>query len=196
MPRMDSFELDSQGAPLQTLQLQLLGGFSARLDGAELPSERWPSLRAVQLVQLLSLQPLRRLARDLVMDALWPQLEPDASSANLRKAVHHARHALGRHDAVRVHGGEVLLWPGRPVMVDAEDFERVANAALSQRDAAACAEAAHTYGGALLPGSLYEAWTVAARELLHARHLELLRVAGQWDAVHNWSPPMKPRTAR
>ena len=188
MPRMDSFELDSQGAPLQTLQLQLLGGFSARLDGAELPSERWPSLRAVQLVQLLSLQPRRRLARDLVMDALWPQLAPDASSANLRKAVHHARHALGRHDAVRVHGGEVLLWPGRPVMVDAEDFERVANAALSQRDAAACAEAAHTYGGALLPGSLYEAWTVAARELLHARHLQLLRVAGQWDAVAQLEP--------
>jgi DNA-binding SARP family transcriptional activator/tetratricopeptide (TPR) repeat protein len=185
---MDSFELDSQGLPLQTLQLQLLGGFCVRLDTAELPSERWPSLRAVQLVQLLGLQPQRRLARDLVMDALWPQLEPDASSANLRKAVHHARQALGRHDAVRVHGGEVLLWPGRPVIVDAEDFERVANAALSQRDAAACAEAACTYSGALLPGSLYEPWTVAARERLHARHLELLRVAGQWDAVAQLEP--------
>jgi hypothetical protein len=43
---MDSFELDSQGLPLQTLQLQLLGGFCVRLDTAELPSERWPSLRA------------------------------------------------------------------------------------------------------------------------------------------------------
>ena len=76
-----------------------------RLDGAELPPERWAGLRAVQLVQMLSLQPRRRLARDLVMDALWPQREPDASSANLRKAVHHARQALGRHDAVHVHGG-------------------------------------------------------------------------------------------
>ena len=188
MPRMSNFELDAQGLPLQTLQLQLLGGFSVRLGGAELPTERWPGLRAVQLVQLLSLQPQRRLSRDLVMDALWPQLEPDASSANLRKAVHHARHALGRHDAVRVHGGEVLLWPGRPVVVDAENFERVANAALSQRDAAACAEVARTYSGELLPGSLYEAWTVAARERLHARHLELLRVAGQWDAVARLEP--------
>ncbi len=188
MPRMDNFELDLQGLPVQTLQLQLLGGFSVRLNGAEVPTERWPGLRAVQLVQLLGLQPQRRLARDLVMDALWPQFEPDASSANLRKAVHHARHALGRHDAVRVHGGEVLLWPGRPVVVDAEDFERVADAALSQRDAAACAEAARTYSGALLPGSLYEAWTVAARERLHARHLELLRVAGHWDAVAQLEP--------
>jgi DNA-binding SARP family transcriptional activator/tetratricopeptide (TPR) repeat protein len=185
---MDGSGPDSHGALPPTLQLRLLGSFCACLDGTELPPERWPSLRSAQLVQLLSLQPRRRLARDLVMDALWPQLEPDAASANLRKAVHHARHALGRHDAVVVHGGEVLLWPGRAVQVDAEDFERGADAALARRDAADCAEAARAYGGALLPGSLYEGWTVAARERLHARHLELLRVAGQWDAVARLEP--------
>ena len=189
---MNASELAARGLPLPTLHLKLLGGFAARIDGAALPPERWPSLRAAQLVQLLALQPRRRLTRDQVVDALWPQLEPDAGSANLRKAAHHARHALGRHDAVVMHGGEVLLWPERPVQVDAEDFERSADAALARRDAADCAEAARAYGGTLLPGSLYEAWTVAARERLHARHLELLRVAGLWDQLAQLEPTDEP----
>jgi len=185
-------EPDARALPLRSLQVQLLGGFAVRIDGAELPPERWPSQRAAQLVQLLSLQPRRRLARDQVVDALWPQLDPDAGSANLRKALHHARHALGRHDAVVVQGSEVLLWPERPIQVDAEDFERGADAALARRDAAECAEAARAYGGALLPGSLYESWTVAARERLDARHLELLRVAGQWDRLAQLEPTDEP----
>jgi DNA-binding SARP family transcriptional activator len=189
---MHASELDGRGLPLPTLQLQLLGGFAVRIDGVELPSERWPSLRAAQLVQLLALQPRRRLTRDLVIDALWPRLDPEAGSANLRKAVHHARHALGRHDAVVVHGGEVLLWPERPVQVDAEEFERKADVALARRDAAECAEAARAYGGTLLPGSMYETWTAAARERLHARHLELLRMAGQWEQLALAEPTDEP----
>jgi DNA-binding SARP family transcriptional activator/tetratricopeptide (TPR) repeat protein len=189
---MSASELDAPGLALPTLRLRLLGGFAVSIDGAELPPERWPSLRAAQLVQLLGLQRQRRLARDQVIDALWPQLEPDAGSANLRKAAHHARHALGRHDAVVMRGAEVLLWPERPVQVDAEEFERAADAALARRDAAECAEAARAYGGALLPGSLYEGWTVAARERLHARHLELLRVAGRWDELARLDPTDEP----
>jgi DNA-binding SARP family transcriptional activator len=189
---MDATPLDPSGAPLPTLEVMLLGRFAVRIDGVELPAERWPSLRAAHLVQLLSLQPRRRLTRDQVIDALWPDLEPDAGAANLRKAIHHARQALGRHDAIVGQGGELLLWPERPVAVDAEDFERHAAAALARRDAAACAEAARGHGGELLPGSRYEAWTEAARERLHARHLELLRVAGQWDKLAQLEPTDEP----
>jgi len=189
---MERTQLDPSGAPLPTLEVDLLGRFAVRIDGAEIAPDRWPSLRAAHLVQLLSLQPRRRLTRDMVVDALWPQLEPDPGNANLRKAAHHARHALGRHDAVVMQGGEVLLWPERPMVVDAEDFERSADAALGRRDAAACAEAARGYGGDLLPGSRYETWTVATRERLHARHVDLLRVAGQWDKLARIEPTDEP----
>jgi DNA-binding SARP family transcriptional activator len=185
---MQGLAIDPSGAAPPTLEVRLLGGFSVRVDGAELPQERWPSLRAAHLVQLLSLQPGRRMTRDLVIDALWPQLDPLAGGANLRKAMHHARQALGRHDALVLQRGEVMLWPQRPVLVDADDFERNAAAALARRDAAACAEAARTYGGDLLPGSRYEAWTEAARERWRARHLELLRAAGLWDLLARLEP--------
>jgi DNA-binding SARP family transcriptional activator len=130
------------------------------VDGEAIAVERWPSLRATHLVQMLSLQPDHRMSRDLVIDALCPQLDPEAGAANMRKAMHHARQALGRHDSVTLRAGELLLWPDRPVVVDTDTFEAHAVAALRGRDPAECADVALEYGGDLLPGARYEAWMV------------------------------------
>src|SRR3990167_7673959 len=142
-----------ESEPASHFEVRLLGGFSVSIDGVELASERWPSLRSAQLVQLLSLAPQRRLTRDRVVDTLWPQLEPDAGAANLRKAAHHARQALGRHDGVVLHGGEVVLWAHGRVAVDVDRFELLAQAALATGEPEACAPAAAAYAGDLLPGS-------------------------------------------
>ncbi|MEO6030944.1 MAG: AAA family ATPase [Burkholderiaceae bacterium] len=181
--------------PVNRLELRLLGGFSVSIDGAEIPPERWPSLRAAQLVQLLSLAPRQRLTRDRVIDTLWPQLGPDAGAANLRKAVHHARQALGRHDAVLLQGGEVLLWAQGRVEIDAEEFERLANSALAAppdhlRDA--CARALDAYSGELLPGSAYESWAEPVRERLHAQFIALLRATDQWERLAQAEPTDEP----
>jgi len=189
---MELAALDLTGVAPPVLQVQLLGRFAVALDGAELPAARWPSLRATHLVQLLALQPRHRLTRDQVVDALWPELDAAAGGANLRKALHHARQALGRHDAVVAQGSELVLWPDRPVQVDAEAFERAAEAALARRDPAACAEAAAAYPGDLLPGTRYEAWTEGPRERLRARHLELLRRAAQWERLAELEPTDEP----
>lgn len=170
------------------LDVVLLGRFAVAIDGVELAAERWPSLRAAQLVQLLCLQPHQRLSRDEVIDALWPQLEPEAGAANLRKAAHHARQALGRHDGIVLQAGEVLLWPERPVVVDAQQFEQRADAALAQRDPAGCADAAASYAGDLLPGARFEPWAEATRERLHERQLQLLRASGQWERLAQIDP--------
>ena len=55
---------------LTRLDAVLLGRFAVAIDGVEVAAERWPSLRATQLVQLLCLQPHQRLTRDDVIDAL------------------------------------------------------------------------------------------------------------------------------
>lgn len=170
------------------LDVVVLGRFAVAIDGVEVDSDRWASLRSAQLVQLLSLQPHRRLTRDEVIDALWPQLDPEAGAANLRKAVHLARQALGRHDAIVLQGGEVLLWPERPVEVDALRFEQRADAALAQRDPAECADVAATYTGDLLPGARFEGWAEAARERLRERQLQLLRASGQWERLARIDP--------
>lgn len=189
---MELAALDLAGVAPAALRVQLLGRFAVTVGGTELPSDRWPSLRAAHLVQLLALQPRHRLARDQVIDALWPQLDVLAGGANLRKALHHARQALGRHDAVVAQAGELELWPDRPMQVDADIFEQVADAALARRDPSGCADAAATYPGDLLPGSRYERWTEGLRERLRARHLELLRAAAQWARLAELEPTDEP----
>ena len=97
--------LPQTGEPPARLAIDVLGRFDAAIDDEPVAAERWPSLRAAHLVQLLALQPRQRMSRDLAIDALWPQLDPDAGAANLRKALHHGRQALGRHDGITLLGG-------------------------------------------------------------------------------------------
>lgn len=52
-----------------------------------------------------------------------PDLPYDAALANLHKAAHFARRAIGESDAVVVHGGRVALAPGAVVKTDVERFE-------------------------------------------------------------------------
>lgn len=184
--------LSAPGDAPSRLDVVLLGRFAVAIDGVELATDRWPSLRAAHLVQLLSLQPRQHLSRDVAIDALWPQLDADAGAANLRKALHHGRQALGRHDGITLRAGELALWPGRPVVIDAESFEARATQALRLRDPAECAEVANQRVGDLLPGARYDSWTEPARERLHALYLELLRVCGQWERLAEHEPTDEP----
>jgi DNA-binding SARP family transcriptional activator len=49
------------------------------------------------------LSPGHRLHREQVMDVLWPELDPAAAAANLRKAVHEARRVLDAADGAHDH---------------------------------------------------------------------------------------------
>jgi DNA-binding SARP family transcriptional activator/tetratricopeptide (TPR) repeat protein len=174
------------------VQIRLLGTFSVSVDGRDVAQAQWPSLRSAQLVQLLGLARGHRLPREQVIDTLWPQLNPEAGGANLRKAAHHAREALGLRDAVVLQGGQVALCPSMAMEVDVARFERLADEALSHRDPRACAEAASRYGGDLLPGAPYEAWADSARTRLRSRYLELLRASGQWERLAEAEPTDEP----
>ena len=88
-----SDEVVSDGVrPQETaIQIRLLGRFEVAVGDRRLGNASWPSMRAAQLVQLLALADGHSMARDQVLEALWPHLDPVAGAANLRKAAHHAR---------------------------------------------------------------------------------------------------------
>ncbi|MEA2330074.1 MAG: hypothetical protein QOH58_212 [Thermoleophilaceae bacterium] len=174
------------------VRIELLGGFRVVLGHDAVAADAWPGRRAAELVQLLALADGHRLTRDQVIDALWPRLDVDAGAANLRKAAHHARQALASPDAVVLRGGQVALFPSRPVDTDAGHFEAQARAALAGGGAAACADAASAYTADLLPEALYEDWTQTPRERLRSLCVDLLRRAGQWERLVGIEPTDEP----
>jgi DNA-binding SARP family transcriptional activator/tetratricopeptide (TPR) repeat protein len=158
---------------MQRLEVRLLGRFEVLVDSIPVPADAWAQRRAADLVKLLALAPGHRMARDEVLEALWPRLGADAAASNLHKAASYARRALGDRAAVVLRGGIVELAPAAEVVVDVERFQR---------------GEAGEYGGELLPEDRYEEWTIGARSRLRERHLAVLRSEGRWEEVLREEP--------
>ncbi|MFI9815134.1 BTAD domain-containing putative transcriptional regulator [Saccharothrix variisporea] len=169
-----------------TCRVRVLGGFGVAVDGRPVPTDAWRSRRAADLVKLLAIESGHRMHREQAMDLLWPGLSAEAAGANLRKAVHYARRALGGPDAIAVTGHVLALWPGADLDCDLERFDRAADAALASGDATACTAAAALYPGDLLPDDRYEWWAEERRTKVRTRYLALLRAAGDWARLLEW----------
>jgi DNA-binding SARP family transcriptional activator/tetratricopeptide (TPR) repeat protein len=170
------------------VRIEVLGHFRVVTEARELVQDAWPTRRARELVALLALADGQALARDRVIDQLWPHLDAAAGAANLRKAAHHARTALGDPKAVVLRAGRVELFPGREIDVDVARFLREAERALVDGDPAACAAAVSSCAGELLPDSPYEAWAQEPRRRVQALLSELLRRSGQWERLFELEP--------
>ncbi|MDQ0392122.1 AfsR/SARP family transcriptional regulator [Labrys monachus] len=170
------------------VDVTLLGQFSISVDGRSPGAGDWRRTRSVAVVKLLALAPRHRMHREQVIDALWPELGPEAGAANLRKAIHYARRTLGEHEIILVEGETLALAPGAEIVVDAEVFEADAAAALKTDDPAAAARAAQLYVGDLLPGDLYAEWTDERRQRLRDLYVRALKAAGLWEQVLSVDP--------
>src|SRR5438309_2723805 len=165
----------------RTCAVRLLGGFQVEVDGRPIQAQAWRHRRGADLVKLLALAPEHRLHREELMERLWPELGVEAAAANLRKAVHYARRALGRQDSIESIGELVALWPAGDLRVDAESAETQARKALA--GSVGLEAAADLFSGDLLPADRYADWTEPHRERLRRRRLEVLRAAARWEEV-------------
>jgi len=168
--------------------IQLLGRFSVTVDGAPISGDAWRSRRAADVLKLLALSPDRRLHRSQVMEALWPESDPQASGNNLRKALHFARRATGDEQTIVSQQGVLVLGPDAQVDTDVELFETAARRALDSGDPAACRAVADLYGGDLLPDDRYESWLAGPRRRLRQRYLDLLRAGSLWERLSDEDP--------
>jgi DNA-binding SARP family transcriptional activator len=165
----------------RTCEVRLLGGFHVEVDGTPVPAEAWRHRRGADLVKLLALQPGHALHRGQVMESLWPELNSEAAAANLRKAIHFARRALGGPGSIGADHEMLALWPGGELAIDVERFEAAAKEALTTGVHAAAA--AEQFTGELLPADRYAEWTEPRREHVRFLCLELWRAAGRWEKV-------------
>ena len=170
-------------------EIHLLGEFSVSVDGTAVPEGAWSRRQAAALVKLLALAPGRRLLRDQVFEALWPDAGATAAP-RLHKAAHYARRALGGDESssVVLRDDLVCLLPTARVSVDVDRFRAAASAALAARSPERAAEALALWPGPLLPTDVYEAWTAQDRADLDLLHRSLLDVAGRWEELVRLDP--------
>jgi len=161
----------------------LLGGFSVGLDGQVIPAAAWRRDRGAALVKLLAATRSHRIHPEQVMEAFWPDLDPEAAGANLRKAIHFARRALGAHDLIEQTADVIALAPAADLEIDVDAFEAAAKLALRGSDPAACEAAADLYTGDLLPDDPYVDWFETPRQALRQRYAEVLRAGRLWQRL-------------
>ena len=169
----------------QLLRIELLGGFRVTVGASVVPAASWRRSKAAGLLKLLALAPGHRLHREQAMDVLWPELEPAAAAANLRKAVHYARRAVDATEGPNLIAsvGDVLSLPSERLWIDVDAWRAAAAHARRAGDAAAYAEAVELYRNGLLPDDRYEEWTIVYRNELQAEFVALLEeLAGLLEA--------------
>jgi len=103
------------------IEIEALGRFEVRLEGAPVASRRKAQRKPLELLQLLATD--RRGVREAqIADLLWPDADGDAARTALGTALHRLRRLLGREDAVRRHHGRLALDPS-VCWVDAWDLD-------------------------------------------------------------------------
>ncbi|HEY7042925.1 MAG TPA: AAA family ATPase [Nocardioidaceae bacterium] len=171
------------------VDIRMLGGFSVTVGHAVVPDDEWSRRGAAALVKLLALAEGRRLHREQVFDALWPDVPIDVAGPRLHKAAHFARRALGDdRPTLRLQHNLVELFPDAEVSIDALEFRRLAEAAVATASQADAERALQWYAGQLLPMDLYEPWTTQWRERLTVLHEELLRLTERWEELLRANP--------
>lgn len=174
------------------IDVTLLGGFEVRVNGRSVASRHWSRRHSAALVKLLAMSPGRILHRELVIEALWPDMSIEDAAPRLHKAAHYARKTLGHRDAVVLKVDAVSLCPDDDVRVDMVRFRQLAEAAVGDGGIAAAKGALAVYGGELLPQDLYEEWTEQHRLHVRRLHLELLHQAEEWHQALAVDPVDEP----
>jgi DNA-binding SARP family transcriptional activator len=168
------------------LHIVTLGGFAIAIDGEHIDTARWGRPKVQQLFKYLLTVRNHCAHRDVLMDALWPELPVDAAWRNLKNAIYRLRRVLEPQLLPRqasrflvAEGPSYRLLLGPHDRWDAAEFLRQAETAqCSHRDADFAAAAAH-YGGDYLPDDIYEDWTIELRERLRSAYERLLLAWGE-----------------
>jgi DNA-binding SARP family transcriptional activator len=173
-------------------RVSVLGTFEVRSADGEMP--RWTSRKARSLLKILVARRGAPIAREELMDLLWPDEDPDTVANRLAVAVSTVRRALDPHrtlpvDAlVRADGGSLSL-VSDSVDIDVETFLALATAALDAHHedrpeaSALLLEALSAYRGEALPDEPYEAWADGLRATASSTYGAVLRtVAARAEA--------------
>ena len=168
------------------LEIAVLGRFSVRRDGQEIPPSAFGGSLARAFVRMLVVRRGAFVSRDVLADSLWRAQLPADPAANLRVIVSRARRALGDPTLIVTSPGGYSFSSDERCVVDAEVFlsrvrcARTHLAAGQVPDAVVELEAAlGAWGGEPLSEDAYEDWAQEYRRALHGAYQQALEDAAE-----------------
>ena len=177
------------------LRVRLLGGFAIERDDVPVALGPKAPMKPIELLKLLAAAPQHKADVQQLFGWLWPATPPAAAKAALDVALFRLRKLLGVDAAVVLSAGKVQLVASH-VWVDAAAFEAWQDDALRQLDTRARSPAAGAlaerlfadYQGPLFGDDVPTAWSIAPRERLHGKFLELVGGLGRfYEAGGEWA---------
>jgi DNA-binding SARP family transcriptional activator len=164
------------------LSAYTMGDFNLSINDLELQES--PSGRGLAVLKFLIINHDQKVPREVLMDTLWRDAEPNAARNRLNVSMHSLRSALRTITEIPIvlfGEGNYFLNPDIQIWIDFEEFERHLQAG-RQLEAAgqlpgAIVEyevAASLYQGDFLEEDLYEDWPVLTRERLRVAFLDVL----------------------
>jgi len=167
------------GSPaIGLLRARLLGTSEISVGDRILGSRDWPGRKARSLLLLILAARGHQVHRDQALDALWPDLDPDAGANALYKALHALRRTLEpglrsgpASSYIATHGETISIAQSAAIWIDVAQFSRLLAQAETVPPAgrrAPLREALALYRGEFVADELYADWPVARREALRA----------------------------
>ncbi len=192
---------------MATIRIYTLGQFRLeRRDGPDwqtVTDAAWQHQRVRSLLGCLVSSPRRKLGREQLMDAIWPELDVEIAAGRLDRAVYSLRQ-LFEPERSRLATSPLLLTEREvlvlanqvQVWIDADAFEHLLNQARTTDDPGEkerlLEEAVTLYGGHFLPEERKIEFTITRREFLQRNWIGLLLELADLRAVRSLNSAIDP----
>ncbi len=172
--------------PVLSLRAYCFGSFEIYLNWIKL--DKWHTLKAKSLLKFL-VSHKRPVPRDVLIETLWPECDPEAGNNNLKSAAYALRQTLLKNEQetkisspiILFSGGQYLMDPKLQLWVDIDDFEYLWQAGRRLEKSGEIEEATRQYQSAeelyrgdYLQDEPYAEWTLLRREALKDTYLTIL----------------------
>jgi DNA-binding SARP family transcriptional activator len=163
------------------LDIRLLGRFSVRRDGQEIPAPDLGGRLGRTLIRILVTRRGTPVPVDVLADALWPDRQPADPAANVAVLLSRVRRALEDPKLIAAGSGGYLFAAGDCCAVDAELFMEHAERGRAHLDSRRADDALREFRAALeswrgepLPEDVYADWSREYRERLLQAYIQAL----------------------
>lgn len=191
-------------APIADLTIRVLGPVEIFRDPSKpFAPDAWTTRRARDIFCYIATSKHRRVAKDILIEAFWPDEDPSVVEKNFHPTISHIRKALNSRQSLKQNflvfrDGAYQLNPELSYSIDSEEFERLiagAETAKREKDTArlrTCLEAAQAlYRGEFMSGS-YDDWAEERRSFYADQRSRVLAALAKLSfSEKRWSSALK-----